>query len=162
MEHLISKSKSKGSNRDEEEVDAQPKALAEMIEATKECRVKIASARYHWDCVVLESLSTDTWVETLNKWADLAYKGDWEGLLRMGVKWANLAYKGDSEGLGIGLKWPVLINSRRLQNRIGPGGAHARPSAGFTALHQAAWHGAPVEIVQALINATSGPTVRLS
>ena len=70
----------------------------------------------------------------LNDWADLAYKGDWEGLL------------------STGLTSPGLVNSRRLQKEIGPGGVQRRPSAGFTALHQAAWHGAPVEIVQALIN----------
>lgn len=129
MTHLFSKNKAKGGNQDEDEVDAQPMTLKEMIEATKGHRV---DTRYStWDCVALESSFTNTWAKTLNKWANLAYKGDWEGLLRMGIK------------------WPDLINSRRLHKRMS---APARPSAGYTALHQAAWHGAPVEIAQALID----------
>lgn len=132
MKHLFSKSKSKRANKDEEEADTQPKTLAELVEAT---RVETASSRYQsWDCVALEHLPTTNWAKALNEWADLAYKGDWEGLLRTG------------------LERSTLINSRRLQKQIGPGGTQRRPSAGFTALHQAAWHGAPVEIVQALIN----------
>ena len=140
MKHLFSKSKSRGEQGDEEDVDTQPKTLAEMIEATKDRKFSsLASARYQsWDCVALESSPTNSWAnswaEMLNNWADLAYQGDWEELLRMGIE------------------KPVLINLRRLQKRIGPGGAQGRPPAGYTALHQAAWHGAPVEIVQALIN----------
>jgi hypothetical protein len=132
---MNSKSKSKGAHQDEEEEEAQPQTLQEIIEATKEWKSKSANARYKtWDCMALESSCRDSHVKTLNTWADLAYKGDWEGLLRMGVE------------------SPSLINSRRLQKRIGPGGAQSRPTAGYTALHQAAWHGAPVEVVQALID----------
>jgi hypothetical protein len=134
MKHLFTKSKSKGAQKDEEDVDTQPKTLADMIEATKKHKVNIDSSRYQsWDCVAVESSSTNSWAMMLNKWADLAYQGDWEELLRMAIE------------------TPDLINSRRLQKRIGPG-AQGRPPAGYTALHQAAWHGVPVEIVQALIN----------
>ena len=135
INHTIFKSKSKRAHQDEENGETQPMTLAEVIEATKEAGVKIANEGYQiWGCVVFESAFTDGTVKALARWADLAYKGDWEELLRMG------------------LESPGLIDSRRLQKEIGPGGAHSRPLAGYTALHQAAWHGAPVEIVQALIN----------
>lgn len=73
-----------------------------------------------------------------------------------------------SRGLGgiiedaMGTETPFLINSRRLQKRIGAGGAQSRPSAGYTALHQAAWHGARVEVVQALINLGTHRTYPIS
>ena len=132
MKHLLSKSKAEGGNQDEEEVDTRTMTLEDLIEATKGHTVMKVSSQYQlWDCIALESSSTNHWAKTLNKWADLAYQGDWEGLL------------------SVGLESPVLINSRRLQKRIG---VPARPSAGYTALHQAAWHGASAEIVQALVN----------
>ena len=135
MEHLFSKRVSRGTQKDEGDLGLQPKTLADMIEATKEYKDNTASARSQtWDCVVLESTLTNDRVSVQNKLADLAYQGDWEELLRMAIE------------------TPRLINSRRLQKKIAPGGAQGRPPAGYTALHQAAWHGAPVEIVQALIN----------
>jgi len=134
MKHFFSKMKSRQTQRDEGDVDAQPKTLAGVMEATKEHKVNLARVRNQtWDCVTLDSSYKDSWALTLNTWADLAYQGKWEELLKMGTE------------------TPVLINSRRLQKRIGPG-AQGRPPGGYTALHQAAWHGAPVEIVQALIN----------
>jgi len=133
MKYLLAQRWSGGAQKDEGDADSQPKTLADMTEATKKREVNITSARRQsWDCVTLESSFTNIWASMLNKWADLAYQGDWEGLLRM--------------------ETPVLINSRRLQKQIGSGVAQGRPPGGYTALHQAAWHGAPVEIVQALIN----------
>lgn len=145
MEHLFSKRKPRGAQQNDGDIGVQPKTLADMIEATKEHKDNMTSARdQSWDCVTLESSFTNSWVRMLNKWADLAYQGDWEELLRMVTE------------------TPVLINSRRLQKRIGAGGAQCRPSAGYTALHQAAWHGAPVEVVQALINLGAHRTYPIS
>ncbi len=112
-----------GTSLHEGDVGVQPKTLADMIEATKEHKVNIASARdQSWDCVTLKSSFTNSWARMLKKWADLAYQGNWEELLRMGIQ------------------TPVLINSRRLQERIGAGGAQGRPSAGYTVIHHSLGH----------------------
>ena len=145
MEHLFSKRKSTTAQKDEGEVGLQLKTLEDMIEATKEHKNNTASARHQtWDCVTLESTFTNSRASVQNKWADLAYQGNWEELLRMAIK------------------TPGLINSRRLQTQITPGSAQGRSPAGYTALHQSAWHGAPVEIVQALINLGAHRTYPIS
>ena len=142
MEYLFSKMKFTGAQKDAGDIGFQPKTLADMIEATKQHKNSTASAR--WDCVAFESTRTNGWDSAQSKWADLAYQGDWEELLRMAIE------------------TPGLINSRRLQKRIAPGSAQVRSPAGYTALHQAAWHGAPVEIVQALINLGAHRTYPIS
>lgn len=135
MKHLFSKGRSRWAQTDEGGVDSQPKTLVDILEATKEHKANNDRARYKkWACVALESSTTNSWNRMVNKWAPFAHQGNWEELLRMRIE------------------TPDLINSRRLQKRIGPGGGQGRPPAGFTALHQAAWYGAPVEIVLALIN----------
>jgi hypothetical protein len=145
MKHLFSKKGSKLAQKDEGDVDVQPKKLADVVEATKKYKANTPSLRdQSWDCVALESSYKYSWSLMLNTWADLAYEGKWENLLKMGNE------------------TPALINSRRLQKRVGPGGTQGRPPAGFTALHQAAWHGAPVEIVQALINLGANRTYPIS
>ena len=135
MKHLFSKGRSRWAQTDEGDVDSQTKTLVDILEATKEHKANKDKAQYKkWDCVALESSTTNSWNRMINNWADFAHQGNWEELLRMGIE------------------TPDLINSRRLQKRIGPGGEQGRPPAGYTALHQAAWYGADVEIVLALIN----------
>src|SRR5258708_8599230 len=114
MNHPFSKSKAEGGDQDSKEVDAQPMTLTEMIEATKGQKLERVISRYQsWDCVAIESSSTTSWAKTLNDWADLAYKGCWEGLLRMVMG------------------SPGPVTSRRLQT---PTGAHTRPSSVYHSL----------------------------
>jgi hypothetical protein len=69
------------------------------------------------------------------RWSDAAYRGDWEALFRIAVRGSwDFAYG------------RFANCTRLLRNPQG-----ARTPSRYTALHQAAWHGAPVNIVQGLI-----------
>jgi len=84
-----------------------------------------------WDGVTLRTTYQDWIVERRDQLADAARAGDWPAVLR------QLATRDE---------W---VNATRL------GGA-----SGYTALHQAAWHGAPVEIVTRLVELGAWRTVR--
>lgn len=66
---------------------------------------------------------------------DAAYHGNWDALFKIAVR--------SKSDFAIGR----FANSTRLRPKSNDG--NWKPS-GYTALHQAAWYGAPVEIVQGI------------
>lgn len=91
---------------------------------------------FEWDCVAWEDDLSEKAVEERSEWTEAAYVGDWEKLFRLAIERAL----------------PRLINSTRLQRTKFITSGNGRPLSGFTALHQAAWHGAPVEVVRGLLD----------
>ncbi|WP_380282147.1 ankyrin repeat domain-containing protein [Kitasatospora purpeofusca] len=63
--------------------------------------------------------------------SDAAHRGDWTGVLAAVEKWAS------------------LVNARRVGGR-----------SGWAPLHQAAWHDAPIEVVERLLEAGAWRTLR--
>lgn len=98
--------------------------------------------RFEWDCVTREDVLRDDWVKERLEWTEAAYIGDWEKLFR-------LACQGEAP---FGDRPTKLINTTRLQKAKNITSGNGRPLSGFTALHQAAWHGAPLEVVQGLLD----------
>ena len=84
-----------------------------------------------WDGVTLRTTYQDWIVERRDQLADAARAGDWPAVLRQ---------------LGTRREW---VNATRL------GGA-----SGYAALHQAAWHGAPVDAVTRLVELGAWRTLR--
>jgi len=76
---------------------------------------------------------------SFRRWTNAAYKGNWDALFRIAVRY--------EQDMG------RFANSSRLHPRFDAtsGNPFVGKLSGYTALHQAAWHGAPVEIVQGLI-----------
>src|ERR1700722_12820026 len=71
------------------------------------------------------------------RWSDAAYHGDWDTLFQIA---ARTAWVGS------------FANCTRLRPKPDlEGSVPVGQPSGYTALHQAAWHGAPVEIAQGLI-----------
>lgn len=122
-------------------------ALSSLLEEAKrwnkadqERRHKNEWNRFEWDCVTREDALRDDFVKQRSEWTEAAYSGDWEKLFR-------LAYQAQFPSSPT-----KLINTTRLQRTKNITSGGERPLSGFTALHQAAWHGAPVEVVQGLID----------
>ena len=93
---------------------------------------------FEWDCVTHEAILREEIVEERSKWTEAAHNGDWEKLFRLALQ------PPDSP--------TALTNTSRLQRTENITSGNGRPLSGFTALHQAAWHGAPVEVVQGLLD----------
>lgn len=92
---------------------------------------------FKWDCVAHETVLRKGIVEKRSEWTEAAYHFDWEKLF----------------GLALQDSCPTtLINTTRLQRTENITSGNGRPLSGFTALHQAAWQGAPVEVVQGLLD----------
>jgi hypothetical protein len=88
------------------------------------------------------------------RWMDAACNADWDALLRIA---AHVKY---DFALG------RLANATRLRSSSDPKDAStdsltSLESSAYTALHQAAWNGAPVDIVQALIELGASRTIFL-
>jgi len=122
-------------------------ALSDMLEEARRWNIEDLERQkedYHfeWDCVVHEAVLRRDLVEARSEWTEAAYHFDWEKLFR----------------LALHSVWPYidsptkLINTTRLQRTKSITSGNGRPLSGFTALHQAAWHGAPVEVVQGLLD----------
>jgi hypothetical protein len=110
---------------------------------------------FKWDCATQEATLRPGIVERRSKWTEAAYIGDWEMVFRLAFQ--DIHKCGPTD----------LVNTTRLQKAENITSSCVRPLSGFTALHQAAWHGAPVEVVQGLLDlgayrTLTHPTVRRS
>jgi hypothetical protein len=95
---------------------------------------------FKWDCVAHEAVLRKEIVEKRSEWTEAAYYFDWEKLFRLALQDPFIHSPTN------------LINTTRLQKTENITSGDGRPLSGFTALHQAAWYGAPVEVVQGLLN----------
>ncbi|MBV6700201.1 ankyrin repeat domain-containing protein [Kitasatospora aureofaciens] len=84
-----------------------------------------------WDGVTDREAYKETFLAERDRLADAAHRGDWAGVL------AAVA------------EAPGLANGRRIGGR-----------SGWAPLHQAAWHGAPAEVVEQLVAAGAWRTLR--
>lgn len=121
-------------------------ALSGLLEGAKHWnraeleRQKDEDFCFEWDCVAREDVLREEFVEKNFEWTEAAYNGDWEKLFRLALH-DPVVYSPT-----------LLINTTRLQRTESITSGHGRPLSGFTALHQAAWHGTRVEVVQGLLD----------
>jgi hypothetical protein len=93
------------------------------------------SGTRHWSAVGRRDKYRDEIVAALDRVADRARAGDWDGLL------AVLQAPGDSG--------PEPVNTPRVGS-----------TSGFASLHQAAWHGADRDVVERLLDLGAWRTLR--
>jgi len=109
-------------------------------EAHLERQKKAEWCRFEWDCVTWEGVQRSDFAKQRSEWTEAAYVGDWEKLFCLATQVPRPYSPSD------------LTNTTRLQRTNNITSGNVRPLSGFTALHQAAWHGAPVEVVQGLLD----------
>jgi len=130
------------------------KTTSEILACIHECYVEKQQEKdpylssVDWDCVLEPGIYREERDAELNEWTNAAYKGNWDALFRIAVRY--------EQDMG------RFANSSRLHPRFDAtsGNPFVGKLSGYTALHQAAWHGAPVEIVQGLIELGASRGIR--